>query len=167
MVSTLAGTLVGVGSTLLVDRARFSRDQRQQWQQARREVYVDFLTEVSRTYESLWALGLGEYLGDQPRAAAARQILRTGEIYQARQRLVIVASWPVIEACEATFSDLKLVRDVLGAGNELGSPEFVEANKAFRSARERFLEAIRKDLGIDEPGGTRSQLPSNMSAGSV
>lgn len=152
LLATLAGGVLGVGSTLLVDQVRWQRDRRQQWERTRGEAYADFLTELSKSYESLWALGRGEYLEDQPRPAAARQILRTGGIYHARQRLVILAPLPVQTACERVFTDLKAVRDIIASDEGPESRTFREADRAFRASLRDFHTQIRQDLGISAAG---------------
>jgi hypothetical protein len=156
LLSTLLGALVGVGSTILVERTRFSRDRRYHREEIRREAYASFLTELSRAYESLWSLGWGEYLMDQPRAAAARSILRDSGVYQARQRVVILAPQTVSAACNDAFDKLKAVRDALGAGGELESPEFRSADNAYKASVRDLLQVIRSDLQIQDP----MQLPA-------
>ncbi len=152
LLATLAGAVLGVGSTLLVDQVRWQRDRHQRWERARGEAYADFLTELSKSYESLWALGRGEYLEDQSRPAAARQILRTGGVYHARQRLVILAPPSVQAACERVFTDLKAVRDIVGSDEGLESRNFGEVDAAFRSSLRDFHNQIRRDLGISDAG---------------
>jgi len=53
LATLLGGGIVGAGSALLLDYIKSRRDLSRQWQDARREVYVDYLTELSRAYESL------------------------------------------------------------------------------------------------------------------
>lgn len=60
LATLLAGGIVGAGSALLLDYVKSRSDENRQWQDARREVYVAYLTELSKAYESLWALALGD-----------------------------------------------------------------------------------------------------------
>ena len=135
LLAALVGGAVGLSSSLLVDRTRSHRDRREQWLRARLEVYVDYLAELSKAYENLWALARGEYesAGQNP-DAAARLILRTGAIFQTRQRLLILASQSVRTAGDVAFDDIMRLRSVVGSGNRADSPGFVSANKSYRSS---------------------------------
>ncbi|MCZ4607648.1 hypothetical protein O3S80_28580 [Streptomyces sp. Lzd4kr] len=57
--TTLAGTalgaLVGIGSTLLADRARWRRDLADRTRQERRQIYVTVLTKYRLAYEDMYA----------------------------------------------------------------------------------------------------------------
>jgi hypothetical protein len=149
LATLLGGGIVGAGSALLLDYIKSRRDISRQWQDARREVYVDYLTELSKVYESLWALALGDH-EDASRDinSAARQILRAGSLYQTRQRLKIVASVPVIRACDVAFDNLKTLRITVGQGRDAGSPEFLAANQVYRVSVQLLHRAIRADLRI-------------------
>ena len=80
--------------------------------------------------------------------AAARQILRAGSLYQTRQRLKIVASAPVIRACDVAFDNLKTLRTTVGQGRDADSPEFLAANQVYRVSVQLLHRAIRADLRI-------------------
>lgn len=158
LATLLGGGIVGAGSALLLDYIKSRRDLSRHWEDARREVYVDYLTELSKAYESLWALALGDH-EDSTRElnVAARQILRAGSLYQTRQRLKIVASAPVIRACDEAFDDLKTLRAIVGQGRDANSPEFLAANQVYRASVQRLHRAIRADLRIpDSPANERT-----------
>jgi hypothetical protein len=115
----------------------------------RLEVYVEYLAELSRAYESLWALARGEYeSASEDAGATARLILRAGAIFQTRQRLLILASQSVRAAGDVAFDDLMQLRSLLGAGIQDGSPEFKSANQSYRSSMETLREAIRSEFQL-------------------
>jgi hypothetical protein len=117
LLATLIGGALGLSSSMLVDRNRSRRDRREQWGRRRLEVYVDYLAELSRAYESLWALARGEYESTSRDAGAtARLILRAGAIFQTRQRLLILSSQSVRAAGDVAFGDLMQLRSVVGTG---------------------------------------------------
>lgn len=159
LATLLGGGIVGAGSALLLESVRSRRDERKQWQDSRREVYVAYLTELSRTYESLWALALGD--SDPPNKnmmMAARQSLRDGELYQTRQRLKITAPIAVITACDLAYAELRSLRSVVGRGIGADSSEFISANQSYRNAVHCLHVEIRRDLGVtalpgEPPGG--------------
>jgi len=151
LLATLVGGAVGVSSSFLLDRARSSRDRREQWQQSRLEVYVDYLTELSRAYESLWALARREYetAVDNP-DATARLILRASSMFQTRQRLLILASQSVRAAGQNAFDDIMRLRSVVGSGVLAQSEDFKAANGSYRASVEGLRDAIRHELDLPE-----------------
>lgn len=157
LATLLGGGIVGAGSALLLDFVKSRRDQERQWYDARREVYVAYLTELSKAYEGLWALALGDYeVPSQGAKVTGRQILRAGELYQTRQRMKIVASGTVIEACDAAFSNLRSFRIIVDGGAAADSSEFLVANQIYRESVHLLHREIRRDLRIpgfsDETG---------------
>lgn len=149
LATLLGGGIIGAGSALLLDSVKSRKDLQQRRQDARREVYVDYLAELSKAYESLWSLALGDYDdASQGPEVAARRIFRTGGIYQARQRLKIAASEPVIVACDAAFVNLKSFRTIVGSGASSSSPEFLAANEEYRTSVQALHQSIRIDLHI-------------------
>jgi hypothetical protein len=145
------GASVGIGSTMLVERVKWHRDREQRWHEVRRLTYVEYLTALNRAYETLWALAWGEYQADREQNAVAREILRSSEIYETRQRVLISAPSFVIDPCEVTFQRLKEVRDLLGVGTVIESGEFKRADMAFRNDLRIFITAVRRDLGAYYP----------------
>jgi hypothetical protein len=142
---------VGAGSALLLDYAKSRRDESQQWQASRREVYVAYLTELSKAYESLWALTLGDIASHGNLVSAARQVLRDGELFQTRQRLKIIAPAPVIAACDTAYDQLRSLRGIVGEGTSADSSAFTNANQVYRDAVRRLHLEIRKDLRVPGP----------------
>lgn len=93
LATLLGGGIIGAGSALLLDYAKSRRDENRQWQDSRREVYVVYLTELSKAYESLWALALGdgEALPDSM-MTAARRILWEGKLIRFTETLSIACT---------------------------------------------------------------------------
>lgn len=70
LTSTLLEAFIGVGSTLVVDRAKWRRDQARE---KRRTVYVEFLGALHIARESFWQLSRGVILpGVTPYGCSAR-----------------------------------------------------------------------------------------------
>jgi hypothetical protein len=152
LATLLGGGIIGAGSALLLDFAKTRRALKQQWQDARTEVYVAYLTELSKAYESLWALALGDYEDSSPdRKATARRIFRAGELYQTRQRLKITASSRVIVACDEAYANLRSLRAVVGEGAESDSSEFLASNQIYRASVQTLQHEIRRELRIPDP----------------
>jgi hypothetical protein len=152
LATLLGGGVIGAGSALLLDSVKTRRALKQQWQDARREVYVAYLTELSKAYESLWALAWGDYEDQSSdKKASARRIFRVGELYQTRQRLKITASSRVIAACDEAYTNLRSFRAVVGGGTETDSSDFLSSNQAYRASVQVLQEEIRRELRIPDP----------------
>jgi hypothetical protein len=152
LATLLGGGIIGAGSALLLDSVKTRRALKQQWQDARTEVYVAYLTELSKAYESLWALALGDYENPSPdKKATARRIFRTGELFQTRQRLKITASSRVIVACDEAYVNLRQFRAVVSEGAESDSSEFLASNQVYRASVQVLQHEIRRELRIPDP----------------
>jgi len=136
---------------MLVTRMQWRYQREDRWYEIRRETYVEFLTALNKSYETLWALSLGEYQSELPQVGAAREILRSNGVYETRQRVLITAPQPVIDACEEAFRRLKDVRDVVGIGEDTDSADFKKIDDLFRRAIRELDTTIRTDLTIHDP----------------
>jgi hypothetical protein len=146
LISTLLGVALGFGSTLLVDRARSGRDDAKERQQIRRAAYVDFLTNISKAFEDLWALARRELLTEEPIDSAARKIIRTGGIYESRNLISIIAPAPVVSAANEAVKALHAFRNVVGSGASMDSPEYIKASEEFRASLRNTRQTLRDAL---------------------
>lgn len=151
LVGTVIGAAVGISSTLVVTQLQWRHQRHDRWYALRRETYVSFLTALNKSYETLWALSLGEYTSELPLAGAAREILRINEVYESRQRALITGSRSVVAACEQAFQSLKGFRDVVGLSKPADSQAFKIADDGYRAAARRLASDIRIDLAVPEP----------------
>ncbi|MEU6380916.1 hypothetical protein [Streptomyces sp. NPDC046909] len=148
---TLAGTglgaLVGVGSTLLADRARWRRDSAGQARQERKDIYVACLTSFRQAHEAMRAVATG----DQQREAAAldaavREAFRASGCNEARETALICVPPALAAAVEDAHLSLRELRDVLAAGHPLASADYKEARRAHTRTVAAAREAMRHDL---------------------
>ncbi|MER5225767.1 hypothetical protein [Streptomyces flaveus] len=153
---TLAGTglgaLVGVGATLLTERARWRRDSAERARQERKEIYVACLTTFRQAHESMRAVAFGDRLWEGEATAldaAVREALRASGCNEARDTAALFAAPEIVAAIDDAFVSLRRLMDVLAAGNGLGSAAFQEAQMAHRSAVRLAQAAMRRDLGSD------------------
>jgi uncharacterized membrane protein YccC len=152
---TLAGTglgaLVGVGSTLLADRARWRRDAAERSRQERKEIYVACPTTFRQAHEAMRAVATG----DQQREATAldaavREAFRASGCNEARETALICAPPELADTVEDAYLTLRKLRDALAAGNSLASPAYPEARRAHARALSAAREAMR---GGSRPAG--------------
>lgn len=148
---TLAGTglgaIVGIGSTLLADRARWRRDSADQARQERKEIYVSCLTTFRQAHEAMRAVATG----DQQREAAAvdaavREAFRESGCNEARETALICVPPSLAATIEDAYLSLREIRDALAAGNPLSSPEYKESRRAHTRTVTIARETMRHDL---------------------
>ncbi|MBH5333463.1 hypothetical protein IHE55_01050 [Streptomyces pactum] len=147
LISTLLGAVVGVGTTLLADRARWGRERQAQTLEHRRALYGEFLTTLNLAQESLFAVSYGRHPAELTRDLAARAAFGSHQVYAVRERLVLSGCEPVVAAADAAFHRLKEFRDVVGSGAAPTSPEVMEAITAYAAELRTLRHAMRDDLG--------------------
>ncbi|MGI5409434.1 hypothetical protein ACQEV9_21890 [Streptomyces chartreusis] len=148
--TTLAGTalgaLVGIGSTLLADRARWRRDLADRTRQERRQIYVTVLTKYRLAYEGMYAAAAGHAEGGT-REASVREAFRASGCDEARETALICAPQEMSDVLENVYATLRDLQDVFSAGEPpLDSPELQERRLKHAKAVWAARAAIRRDL---------------------
>ncbi|MYW42459.1 hypothetical protein [Streptomyces sp. SID161] len=141
MVATAVGTVLGVVSTLVADHIRWNRDTSERDREALRTAFTGYLAALaqardafSRTEPSPERVGKGH--------------VAIGEhgVYGAQQQLELMAQRPVADmAGRATLSVLDF-HDVVLAGHDSDSAEYVHAWRAARENRQALIEEMKKAL---------------------
>lgn len=150
--TTLAGTalgaLVGVGSTLLADRARWRRDLSDRTRQERKQIYVTVLTKYRLAYEAMHAAAVtGRDQEDAVREAAVREAFRASGCDEARETALICAPQEMSDVLEKVYATLRELQDVFAAGDPpLDSPQVQERRRRHAEAIWAARAAIRRDL---------------------
>ncbi|MFE7275069.1 hypothetical protein [Streptomyces sp. NPDC057623] len=153
--TTLAGTalgaLVGVGSTLLADRARWRRDLTDRVRQERRDIYVTVLTKYRLAYEAMHAAAVaGRDETDAARSAretAVREAFRASGCDEARETALLCAPQELSDLLEDVYATLRDLQDVFAAGDPpLGSPGLQERRLKHAEAVWAVRAAVRRDL---------------------
>jgi len=150
--TTLAGTalgaLVGVGSTLLADRARWRRDLADRTRQERQQIYVTVLTKYRLAYEAMHAAAVtGRDQADAARETAVREAFRASGSDEARESSLICAPQEMSDVLESVYATLRDLQDVFAAGDPpLDSPELQERRLKHAEAVWAARAAMRRDL---------------------
>ncbi|MCM1968847.1 MULTISPECIES: hypothetical protein [Streptomyces] len=149
LAATALGALVGVGSTLLADRARWRRDLADRTQQERRDIYVTVLTKYRLAYEAMH--GAAVTARDQPdgvREQAVRQAFRDSGCDEARETALICAPQELSDLLEAVYATLRDLQEVFATGDPpLDSPGLEERRLKHAEAVWAARAAMRRDLG--------------------
>ncbi|MEU6143037.1 hypothetical protein ABZ848_22045 [Streptomyces sp. NPDC047081] len=149
--TTLAGTglgaLIGVGSTLVADRARWRRDLSERNRQERREIYVGCLTRYRLAYEAMHAAAV-THRGRDTLDAAVREAFRESGCDEVRESALICAPQELSDVLEDVYATLRELQEVFAAGEPpLGSREFEEQRLKHGKAVWAARAAMRADLG--------------------
>jgi hypothetical protein len=151
-IAPLIGAVVGVSSALLVERFRWHRDKEKDRAQKRREIYIEFLTALSRSHSSMRSTVLQEGgLIEAKRYGALHEALDGSGIWRVRQSLSLTAPAEIIELAVDTCSALVAMRDVLIASLDVTSDTYMRARDDLWRANAELREAMRRDLGMDGP----------------
>lgn len=150
-VSTLIGGLLGIGSTLVVDRVRWRRDQHQQLTDARRVAYVRFVTaaiETEGALHHLAATATGTL--DQ---ISAMEVWREHKLALCREELRLIAPPAIVDAAQHVHDRLVDLRNALttskitvGVKGNPGSSEWLAVYEPFAAAVWNLRELLRSDV---------------------
>lgn len=147
-VSTLIGAVVGVGSTLLVDRSRGARDRHQRLNTTRRDAYAAYLTALTQTDAGLQLLAVSEVPPvSRTQAMSAWQAY---SVLARRYDVVLVAPDHIAKAASSTFDRLLDIRDAITTTamtvGEPGSPAWEAVHLPYIAAIVELRSLMRDDV---------------------
>jgi hypothetical protein len=150
--SVIVGAALGVGSTLAIERIRWRRDRDQQWDRTRRDVYVDFLTALSRAHSSMRTVALDPGVSTADRLRALRFALDDSGVWRSRQSLALTAPHSIIRLAMAASTALEAVLDVLAVAPDDNDDRYLQARQRLWLANAELRSEMRNDLGVEGPG---------------
>ncbi|MER7172049.1 hypothetical protein [Streptomyces mesophilus] len=148
LVATGLGALIGVGSTLLAERVRASREESQRRHDLRQQLYADFLAALSRVADELYALGSVPDRNEMK--ARASEAWRRGDAYPLRYHMTISAPVGMVSASDNCFRRLRDFRDVVASGTASNTAEFRAAQVAYDQSLTKLRELMRADLNPED-----------------
>ena len=148
LAGTALGAFVGVGSTLLADRARWRRDLADRTRQERRQIYVTVLTKYRLAYEAMHAAAVtGRDQEQAARETAVREAFRSSGCDEARETALICAPQEMSDLLEAVYATLRDLQDGFAAGDPpLDSPQLQDRRLRHAEAIWAVRAAMRRDL---------------------
>ncbi|MHC3820059.1 hypothetical protein [Streptomyces sp. DT9] len=146
LVSTALGAAIGVGSTLLADRARWRRDRAGQDLDVRRQLYADYTAALSRIRTALNEC-VREDIPAAERPRRIREEFLTPGAYEIRHQLAIVAPPEIVDAARSAFVVLRDTRDLLAAGASVDDAAYADLEERFDAAVAALRTLMRLDLG--------------------
>jgi len=143
VVTTVLGAIIGVGSTLLVDRFRSGQERDRQWEEMKRESYVQFLVAAHHTQQALCMVTEGA--SEISKAIHARDAFRVNGIYAACEQVMIVAPDNVRVVANEVFELLREFRDRVDEYDH-DVPEHKVALDGYKQRRDFLRDLMHNDL---------------------
>jgi hypothetical protein len=142
----LLGTILGASITLLADRIRWRRDQDQRQQESRKEAYAAYLASLHAASEAIRAVSLADHPAEAL-TGAARDAFREAGLRSTREQLVLLAPESVVRVADDAFRALRELRDLVGDGHDLESPDYQLTLGRYHAALAASRNRMRADLG--------------------
>ena len=150
LAGTALGALLGVGSTLLVDRARAGRERAQRSEQLRRQVYGDYLLALTRTRIGLRDIVHDAHATPRERVQRADEAIREGHAYALRHQLQLCAPQRLVTLTDRAHAALRDLRESAGSAVSPQDPQYLAARAAYEAATTELRAAMRQDLHAPE-----------------
>ncbi|MFF4787892.1 hypothetical protein ACFY3E_42075 [Streptomyces griseorubiginosus] len=150
IVGTVLGAVVGVGSTLVADRARWRREQSARDRESKRQLYADYLAALSRTRNEFRSLVRQLDLTVEERAGAAGRSFREGGAYELRYQVALVAPEAVTVNAHQALHWLRDMNDIVEQGVVRGDERWERSHGAFSDALSALRVAMRTDLEVTD-----------------
>ncbi|MGW4756277.1 hypothetical protein [Streptomyces chartreusis] len=146
LVTAAFGAGVGIGSTLLADRARWRRDRSEQYREFRRDAYGDFFMALSQARNSLRKLATTPASAVDRRVQEATDVWVSSGAYEQRIRLSLVAPGHMNVHIGATYDALQVAREEISGGASAGDPRYEEALLAYHRQLDNLRVRMQEDL---------------------
>jgi hypothetical protein len=142
-IGTALGAVVGVGSTLLSERARWSLGRADRRRDALKSSYAAYLANLAKAVEQVWHAARDHREGWLD---AAMTSMRDHEVQEARFDLSLVAPQNVVRQAEVVSIRFSEWRDIVGQGARQGEEPFEAAWHDYYAQRAELLELMRDSL---------------------
>ncbi|MCG6499903.1 hypothetical protein [Kitasatospora sp. A2-31] len=152
IVGTITGAVVGVGTTMLTDRARWRREQAVRSNTVKRELYASYLAAAARTWNEIHAAVVTSSEPWPERARAAGAAYREGGVFELRYQISITAPPHIVALSDKTMRGYRTLVDKLNAGQVYNSWDELRSDcqEWFDTLRDLRHE-MRADLALDTP----------------
>ncbi|MFE9612929.1 hypothetical protein [Streptomyces sp. NPDC006012] len=154
------GALFGIGATVITDSLRSRREREQRWADAKRLVYVRFLTALAQAHSRMVMASARGAAGEARRHAvhdAFHNDPQHSEAKSVLRELGLVAPDHVYRVALPLYEQLRLLRDVLASEEvALETPEYRQVVVPFFQTMETLQRLMRDDLQPSTGWGRRS-----------
>jgi hypothetical protein len=145
-VGTVLGAVIGTGSAVLSERARWSLGRVDRRRDALKSSCACYLANLAKAVEQIWHAAREHGDGWLHQAMTSMQ---DHGVQEARFDLSLIAPASVVGETEEVSILLAEWRDIVGAGARQGDDAFEKAWTAYRASRETLLGTMRAALGAE------------------
>ncbi len=114
LLSALVGGVIGVSSAVLLDRMRWTRDDRLKWAEIRRNTYIEFLAALHDGHIELRAVARRTSSTSPELRASLHEAVNGPRPWKLWHRVALVAPSEVVQRGKVTLELLEHLRDVSG-----------------------------------------------------
>lgn len=143
-VGTVLGAVIGAGSAVLSERARWSLGRVDRRRDALKSSYASYLANLAKAVEQVWHAAREHGDGWLQQAMTSMQ---DHEVQEARFDLSLIASADVVREAEEVSIRFAEWRDIVGDDHRQGDDAFQTAWNTYRASRDALLETMRATLG--------------------
>ncbi|MEU8284163.1 hypothetical protein AB0C01_07470 [Micromonospora sp. NPDC048905] len=145
LVAAVVGALIALSGTLFADVRRDRQQRNRDYEQFRRETYVEFVLALNAAHAALRKVS-DSPMSVEERRNAVNAAMSDAGLYGAREQLLMTATTSVVKAGEAVFHRVVGIRKAVRDGATTSSVEYHEAYHPFAEALWKFRMVVRTDF---------------------
>ncbi|MGC5034243.1 hypothetical protein ACPXCS_05550 [Streptomyces sp. DT190] len=148
LISTVVGAVIATGSTMLLDRQRWRREQGDRETRARRALYGEYLAGLSEARHACGNVARDPDMAVAKRRTTAREAF--GPCIGLRYHMTISAPKTVVSASEDAFRRLRDLRDHVMEGVPVTESAYLQGRRAYDDALAALRARMREDLRVSD-----------------
>lgn len=151
LIATITGAVIGVGATMLAERAQWRRSQTHHWSTVRREAYAAYLAALSDGSAALRRI-VRERAPDTDVGPALHEALLAAGPWRTFHSLAMIGPPDVVAKAEDAQLALQRCRETLVDNPDLSAAPYVEARNQLLTGISVLRNAMREDLHLPSLG---------------
>ena len=116
LIGAAVGALIGVSATLASEHMRWRRGRQDTDKASKMRIYAGYLAALSLTRNELRVAARTGSVSQKSRSQRAAEAFKTGEAYELRYQVALIAPQDVIAASDEAFRALRQLRDLVEGG---------------------------------------------------
>ncbi|HEY7594268.1 MAG TPA: hypothetical protein VH969_14035 [Actinophytocola sp.] len=157
LIATITGAVIGVGATVLAERAQWRRSQDHHWMTVRREAYAGYLAALTDGSAALRRVVREHTSSAGDIGPQLHACLLPGGSWRLFHTVAMVGPADVVAKAEDAQIALQESRDALLECADLTHPPYVEARERLLAAMGLLRKAMRDDLRLPSLGTVASR----------
>ncbi|MFJ5309267.1 hypothetical protein [Streptomyces sp. NPDC088350] len=149
LAGTALGAVLGVGTTLVAERARWRREHTARERAVKQQLYAEYLGALSLTTHQLRDLKRDAGLSREERIRRAGEVLGSTAAYNLRYQMLIIAPEPLGTTADQAFRCVRDLRDRFDGPDVGTDPEWSPTMSAVSESLKSLRAAMRSDLTSD------------------